>query len=352
MTDNLFGDILSDLAGAVTGGIGYAASANLNPARTGRVALRAGPRRGPRHRRHRAGQPAGRGLVGGPDARLPGRGRRPRARVARAVADFDGDVAALGTAGVTDWLDREVVDVHHPHRRRSGWTASWSTGTSATVHVLTHTLHYGTGAFEGIRAYKTARGPGDLPPARAHGAPACAAADPDDRPALQPSTSCATPRVEVVRRQRPDRRAATCARSSTWATARWASTRSPRRSTWPSPPGRGAPTWATTSLDAGVRMKISSWVRHSPNAMPTVVQDQRRLRQLEPGQGRGRASAGYDEAIMLGPDGRVSECTGENLFIVRDGVVITPPPVRGRCAARASRRQSVVHHRARPGLRR
>ena len=35
MTDNLFGDILTDLAGAVTGGIGLAASANLNPARTG-----------------------------------------------------------------------------------------------------------------------------------------------------------------------------------------------------------------------------------------------------------------------------------------------------------------------------
>ena len=54
VTDNLFGDILTDLAGAVTGGIGFAASANLNPARTGPVALRAGARRRPRHRRHRA----------------------------------------------------------------------------------------------------------------------------------------------------------------------------------------------------------------------------------------------------------------------------------------------------------
>ena len=35
VTDNLFGDILTDLAGAVSGGIGFAASANLNPARTG-----------------------------------------------------------------------------------------------------------------------------------------------------------------------------------------------------------------------------------------------------------------------------------------------------------------------------
>jgi len=36
--------------------------------------------------------------------------------------------------------------------------------------------------------------------------------------------------------------------------------------------------------------------------------------------------AGYDEAIMLGPDARISECTGENLFIVRDGLLISPPP--------------------------
>jgi branched-chain amino acid aminotransferase len=35
--------------------------------------------------------------------------------------------------------------------------------------------------------------------------------------------------------------------------------------------------------------------------------------------------AGYDEAVLLAPDGKVSECTGENLFIVRDGKLVTPP---------------------------
>jgi branched-chain amino acid aminotransferase len=35
--------------------------------------------------------------------------------------------------------------------------------------------------------------------------------------------------------------------------------------------------------------------------------------------------SGYDEAILLAPDGRVSECTGENVFVVRDGVLVTPP---------------------------
>jgi branched-chain amino acid aminotransferase len=39
--------------------------------------------------------------------------------------------------------------------------------------------------------------------------------------------------------------------------------------------------------------------------------------------------AGYDEAIILSPQGYVSECTGENIFIVRDGVIVTPPITAG-----------------------
>jgi branched-chain amino acid aminotransferase len=75
----------------------------------------------------------------------------------------------------------------------------------------------------------------------------------------------------------------------------------------------------------GVRMKISSWVRHGPNAMPTASKTvggyvNSSLAKVE------AVKAGYDEAIMLGPDGRISECTGENLFIVRDGLIISPPP--------------------------
>ena len=42
---------------------------------------------------------------------------------------------------------------------RSGWTASSSPWDEAQVHVLTHTLHYGSGVFEGIRAYATTNGP-------------------------------------------------------------------------------------------------------------------------------------------------------------------------------------------------
>ena len=49
------------------------------------------------------------------------------------------------------WMDGELVD--------------WD---DAQIHVLTHTLHYGCGVFEGIRAYETARGPGGVPAHRPH----------------------------------------------------------------------------------------------------------------------------------------------------------------------------------------
>jgi branched-chain amino acid aminotransferase len=78
-------------------------------------------------------------------------------------------------------------------------------------------------------------------------------------------------------------------------------------------------------VENGVRMKISSWTRHAPNSMPTASKTvggyvNSSLAKVE------ALKAGYDEAIMLGPDARISECTGENLFIVRDGLLISPPP--------------------------
>jgi branched-chain amino acid aminotransferase len=74
----------------------------------------------------------------------------------------------------------------------------------------------------------------------------------------------------------------------------------------------------------GVKCKISSWRRHDPNAVPTAAKGtgmyvNSSLAKVEAIKG------GYDEAILLAPNGTVSECTGENIFIVRDGVVVTPP---------------------------
>jgi 3-isopropylmalate dehydrogenase len=100
VTDNLFGDILSDLAGAVTGGIGFAASANLNPARTGASLFE--PVHGAAHDIAGTGKANPLAAVSSAALMLEHLDEADAARrIAHAVADFDGDVAALGTDGVT-----------------------------------------------------------------------------------------------------------------------------------------------------------------------------------------------------------------------------------------------------------
>ena len=71
-------------------------------------------------------------------------------------------------------------------------------------------------------------------------------------------------------------------------------------------------------------MKISSWTRHDHNTMPPLSKTtgnyvNSSLAKVE------ALKAGYDEAIMLNPDGLVSECTGENIFVARRGILVTPP---------------------------
>jgi branched-chain amino acid aminotransferase len=74
----------------------------------------------------------------------------------------------------------------------------------------------------------------------------------------------------------------------------------------------------------GIRAKVSSYTRHHPNVMMTKSKVSGNyinsvLAKAEVKQ------AGYDEAIMLDPDGYVAEASGENIFIVRDGRIKTTP---------------------------
>ncbi|HEY5265976.1 MAG TPA: 3-isopropylmalate dehydrogenase [Acidimicrobiales bacterium] len=107
VTDNLFGDILSDLAGAVTGGIGYAASANLNPEKTSASLFE--PVHGAAHDIAGTGRANPLAAVSSAVLMLEHLGEDDAARrIARAVADFDGDVAALGTQGVIKELQERL----------------------------------------------------------------------------------------------------------------------------------------------------------------------------------------------------------------------------------------------------
>jgi len=75
--------------------------------------------------------------------------------------------------------------------------------------------------------------------------------------------------------------------------------------------------------ERGIRANIASFTRLHPNIMMTKAKVSGNyvssiLAKTE------SQRAGFDEAIMLGPDGYVAECTGENLFIVRNGIISTP----------------------------
>ncbi len=204
----------------------------------------------------------------------------------------------------------------------------WMDGTlvdwkDATTHVLSHGLHYGTGAFEGIRAYKTPRGVAVFR-LREHMARllrSCKILMIDVPFSLDELCDAV---VETVRVN-------DLANGCYIRPLVYLGYGEMGVNPLPAPVKVAIAAWpwgaylGDEGLANGVRMKISSWQRHNPNAMPTAAKGTGMY--LNSGLAKIEAiKAGYDEAIMLGPDGRISECTGENLFVVRDGVVLTPPP--------------------------
>ena len=190
----------------------------------------------------------------------------------------------------------------------------------ATVHVGVHGLHYGSGVFEGIRCYETPTGPAvfrltdhmrrlemsarliymKLPYSveqlveathelvAANALPACY---------IRPIAFYGYGTLGVPPRENPVYVALLA---------------------WP---------WGTylgeEALAKGIRAKISTWRRVGPNTIPhaakaTGVYLNSMLAVMEANR------AGYEEALLLTEDGYVGDGSGENLFVVRDGVVYTP----------------------------
>ena len=206
------------------------------------------------------------------------------------------------------WMDGELVP--------------WA---DAKVHVLTHALHYGSGVFEGIRCYETESGPAvfrliehmqrfersarmlfmdlgrsvdDMAEAvketiRANKLPACYV-----RPlafrgygvmGLDPIPAPVNVTIAV----------------------------------WP---------WETymgeEALVHGVDVGVSSWRQRGINSLPPAIKATGNY--LNSSLARIEANRhGYNEAILLNEEGKVCEGTGENLFVVRDGVISTPPVADG-----------------------
>jgi len=111
-------------------------------------------------------------------------------------------------------------------------------------------------------------------------------------------------------------RPATCGRSPSTASGSSASRRSETPST--------SSCSGEDSQTKGITAKISSWERVGPNVIPHVAKAtgiylNSMLATMEARRG------GYDEAIMLSHDGYVADGPGENIFVVKDGVLYTPP---------------------------
>lgn len=75
---------------------------------------------------------------------------------------------------------------------------------------------------------------------------------------------------------------------------------------------------------AGIRVNVSSYTRHHPNVMPTRAKVAGNYVNSFLAKSES-VRLGFDDAVLLDPDGYVAECTGENLFVVRRGRILTPP---------------------------
>ncbi len=202
------------------------------------------------------------------------------------------------------WMNGELVD----------WDA-------ATVHVGVHGLHYGSGVFEGIRCYETPKGPAvfrlaehlqrlhdsarllymEIPYSveelrqathelvRTNGLPACY---------LRPIAFFGYGSLGVHTRGNP---VETVIMSWPWGAY-----------------------LGEEGLTKGITAKVSSWKRVGPNVIPHVAKAtgiylNSMLATTE------AQRAGYDEGILLTDAGTVADGPGENIFVIKDGRIVTPP---------------------------
>ena len=206
---------------------------------------------------------------------------------------------------------------------RDGWI--WQNGTlvpwrEATVHVLTHTLHYGVGVFEGVRAYNTPQGACifrlDGHTKRlfnsAHILGLEIPFSPEEISAAQREVFRANDLEEGYLRpmvhlgaEAMGLRAKDLSVNVVIAAWPWPNYMEPE------------------SREQGIRVRTSSYTRHHVNI--TMCKAKANGNYINSILALHEAlDAGCDEALMLDNEGYVAEGTGENVFIVRDGVIHTP----------------------------
>lgn len=191
----------------------------------------------------------------------------------------------------------------------------------ATVHVLTPTLHYGLGVFEGIRAYQTPDGPAvfRLDDHMRRFLESAHIAGIKNIPYSVEELSSAV--LETIRANqlkscyiRPFlfMRGPLGINPDTWspsvAVAAWE---------W-------GPYLGEEAVEKGIHLMVSSFTRHHVNVNLTKAKVSGNY--VNSAYAKSLAvRSGYDEALLLDPDGYVAECSGENIFMVRHKTLFTPP---------------------------
>ncbi|EDY83069.1 branched-chain amino acid aminotransferase [Verrucomicrobiia bacterium DG1235] len=191
----------------------------------------------------------------------------------------------------------------------------------ATVHVMTHGLHYGSSIFEGIRVYDTSGGPAFL--------------------CLGRHLKRLYDSAKIYRMEMPmgiEEMTAICHQVITANKLKAAYVRPLAYRGYGTLTVYGTPDPAEVSVAAfpwgaylgeeamekGVDVGVSSWTRLAPNTLPTMAKAggnylSSQLISMEAHR------HGYVEGIGLDATGNISEGAGENLFVVREGIIHTPP---------------------------
>lgn len=201
------------------------------------------------------------------------------------------------------WMDGEYVE--------------WR---DAKVHVLTHTFHYGMGVFEGVRAYRTAEGPAIFRLDR-HTERLFQSAKIMGMKIPFSTEQLNKVQLEIIRKNELEsaylRPMAYYGSEAMGLHAKGLKVHV-MLAAWE---------WGAylgdEGLEKGIRVKTSSFSRHHVNSSMTKAKTTghytNSIMALQEAE-----NAGYDEALMLDPNGYVAEGSGENIFIIRRGKVYTP----------------------------
>lgn len=203
------------------------------------------------------------------------------------------------------WLDGELVDF-----------------ADANVHILTHTLHYGLGAFEGIRCYERADGRSAIFRLREH--------------VRRLFDSCHIATIEVPwTREEIEQACIETVRANGFADCYirpvvFLGHGEMGLSATGNKVRLGIICWkwgaylGDEGLTKGIRAKVASFNRHHVNA--SMVKGKINGQYVNSILAKREVMAdGYHEAVMLDTEGYVSEASGENIFIVREDVIYTTP---------------------------